>query len=116
MTARRHDDRHLEELAARLDRFERVPDEVLWAIVTRENASAWLFASDLEPDCVGDAPTDREAAALLCAGCTVRWACLELELRNQGGQTLGVWGGLPAADIRALYLVWLARRQGGGQR
>jgi WhiB family transcriptional regulator, redox-sensing transcriptional regulator len=116
MTARSHDDCYFEELAARLDRFAHVPDDVLWTIVTGENACMWLFASELEPDCVGDALTDREAAALLCAGCTVTWACLELELRSQGGQALGVWGGLPAEDIRALYPVWRARRQDGGRR
>ncbi len=104
---------YFDELAARLDRFERVPDDVLWTIVTSENTCAWFYASDLEPDCVGDALTDREAAALLCVGCSVRWACLELELRIQGEQVLGVWGGLPSDEIRALYPVWRARRQGG---
>lgn len=96
-----------EELAAQLDRYEHVPDDVLWDIVTRDGSCTWLYANDLEPDWTGD---DREVAARICAGCTVRWACLELELRTHGGQSLGVWGALPAADIRALYPVWRARR------
>lgn len=104
---------YLDELAARLDRYEHVPDDVLWSIVTRDGSCTWLYANDLEPDWTNDDLTDREAAARICAGCSVRWACLELELRTHGGQSLGVWGALPAADIRALYPVWVARRQRG---
>ena len=106
---------YFEELAARLDRFEHVPDDVLWNIVTAENACAWFYAAGLEPDCVGDALTDREAAALLCIGCSVKWACLELELRTQGDKALGVWGALPAEEIRALHPAWRARRRGGSR-
>ncbi len=98
---------YYEELAAQLDRYEHVPDDVLWDIVTRDGSCTWLYANDLEPDWIGG---DREVAARICAGCTVRWACLELELRTHGGQSLGVWGALPGADIRALYPVWRARR------
>jgi WhiB family transcriptional regulator, redox-sensing transcriptional regulator len=104
---------YFEELAARLDRFEHVPDDALWDIVTGEGTCTWLYANDLEPEWINDDLTDRELAARICAGCTVRWACLELELRTHGAQALGVWGALPAEDIRALYPVWLARRQGG---
>jgi WhiB family transcriptional regulator, redox-sensing transcriptional regulator len=99
-----------EDLAAQLDRYEYVPDDVLWEIVTREGSCTWLYAADLEPDWTGDDLTDREVAARICSGCTVRWVCLELELRTHGGQSLGVWGALPGADIRALYPVWRARR------
>lgn len=104
-----------EELAARLDPFEHVPDDLLWEIVTRPGACAWLYADDAEPDWTDEALTDREVAARICAGCTVRWACLELELRTAGDQSLGVWGGLSAEDIRMLYQAWRARRQGGGR-
>lgn len=102
-----------EELAARLDRFEHVPDGVLLDIVSGEGTCTWFYANDLEPEWINDDLTDRELAARICAGCTARWACLELELRTNGGQSLGVWGALPAEDIRTLYPVWLARRQGG---
>lgn len=101
-----------EELAAQLDRFAHVPDQVLWEIVTRDGNYMWLYANDLEPDWLDDDLTDRELAARICAGCSVRLACLELELRTSGGQSLGVWGALPAEDIRALHPVWLARREG----
>lgn len=99
-----------EELAARLDRFEQVPDQVLWEIVTGEGTCAWLYEKALEPDWAG--LTDREVAARICAGCSERLACLELELRTSKGRSLGVWGALPAEDLRALYLVWRARREG----
>jgi WhiB family redox-sensing transcriptional regulator len=107
---------YFEELAARLDRFEHMPDDVLLEIVTRDGPCTWLYANDLEPDWSGEALTDRELAARICAGCTVRWACLELELRTAGDQSLGVWGAMSAEDIRALYPVWRARRQGGDRR
>jgi WhiB family redox-sensing transcriptional regulator len=107
---------YFEELAARLDRLEHVPDDVLLEIVTREGACTWLYANDLEPGWTDEQLTDREVAARICAGCTVRWACLELELRTAGDQSLGVWGALPAEDIRALHPVWRARREGGDRR
>ncbi|MPZ80884.1 MAG: WhiB family transcriptional regulator [Actinophytocola sp.] len=103
---------YFEELASRLDRFEHVPDDVLWDIVTHEGTCTWLYANDLKPDWTGESLTDREVAARICAGCTARWACLELELRTHGDQAIGVWGALPAEDIRALHPVWRARRQG----
>lgn len=84
---------YIEDLAAQRDRFEHVSDDVLLDIVTGEGTCTWLYTNNLEPDS--------------------RWACLELELRTHGGQSLGVWGALPAEDVRALYPVWLARRQGG---
>jgi WhiB family redox-sensing transcriptional regulator len=104
---------YFEELAARLDRFAHVPDDVLFDIVTGEGACTQLYASGLEPEWTNVDLTDRELAARICAGCTARWACLELELRTHGDQSLGVWGALPAEDIRTLYPVWLARRPGG---
>ena len=104
-----------EEVAAQLDRFAYVPDDVLWEIVTRDGNCGWTYANDLQPDWTGFDPTDRESAARICSGCAVRWACLELELRTHGPHALGVWGALPAADIRALYPIWRARRGEGGR-
>lgn len=107
---------YLEELAAQLDRFEHLPDRELWEIVTRDGTCTWLYTNDLEPDWAGDALTDRELAARICASCTERWACLELALRTAGDRVLGVWGALPADDIQALHPVWRARRRHrGGQ-
>lgn len=99
-----------ETLAAELDRYAAVPDEVLSEIVTRDGACMQLFAEDSAPDFTGDAVSDRELAARVCAGCPVRRECLELELRTAGEFTLGVWGALNEEDRRAVYPVWLARR------
>jgi WhiB family redox-sensing transcriptional regulator len=110
-------DDHFEEIAAGLDQFEHVRDDVLWEIVTRDGSCMVLHWLDLEPEWTGDELTDRELAARICAGCRVRQECLELELRTSGDQTLGVWGALPAEDVRALFSVWLARRRRrGGKR
>ncbi|MGB3438581.1 MAG: WhiB family transcriptional regulator [Actinophytocola sp.] len=108
-------DDFFEVIAAKLDRFERVPDDVLWEVATRDGACMLLSRSDMEPEWTGDDLTDRELAARVCAGCPVRSECLELELRTSGDQTLGVWGALPAEDVRALYPVWRSRRRRGGQ-
>jgi len=109
-------DDFFEEIAARLDRFELVPDEVLWEIVTRDGACVQLYRLDLEPEWARDELTDRELAALICADCPVRLECLELQLRTSGEHTLGVWGALPAEDVRALHPVWRSRRQSQGRR
>lgn len=114
-------DDFFEEIAARLDRFELVPDDVLWEIVTRDGACMALSRLGIEPPWTRDELADRELAARICAHCTVRWECLELQLRTSGEHTLGVWGALPAEDVRALYPVWRSRRhrrggQDGGQR
>jgi WhiB family transcriptional regulator, redox-sensing transcriptional regulator len=45
---------YYEELAARLDRYEHVPDDVLLDIVTGEGTCMWLYANDLEPDWLND--------------------------------------------------------------
>jgi WhiB family transcriptional regulator, redox-sensing transcriptional regulator len=106
----------LEHVAARLDAYAAVPDEVLFELVTREGSCMVLYRLDLEPVWTGDELTDRETAAQICAGCPVRDACLELELRTSGDSALGVWGALPAEDVRALYPVWRSRRRRrGGQ-
>lgn len=109
-------DGFFEHTAESLDGFEQVPDAVLWNVVTRDGVCMLLFRLDLEPEWTGDDLTDRETAARICAGCPVRRECLELELRTSGEATLGVWGALPADDVRALYPVWRSRRQRrGGQ-
>jgi WhiB family transcriptional regulator, redox-sensing transcriptional regulator len=107
-------DDFFKEIAASLDRFERVPDDVLWEIVTGDGTCMWLYRLDLEPKWTNDPLSDRELAARICADCPVRQECLELELRTSGDQTLGVWGALPAEDVRAVYPVWLARRRRRG--
>lgn len=106
---------YFEELAARLDAYELVPDDVLFELVTRDGSCMVLYRLDLEPEWTGDELTDREAAARICAGCLVRDACLELELRTSGDATLGVWGALPAEDLRELYPVWRSRRRRRGR-
>jgi WhiB family redox-sensing transcriptional regulator len=104
-------DDYLERLAAELDRYAAVPDDVLLEIVTRDGACMWLYANEEEPDWSGDDLTDRELAACICANCSVRLECLELELRMAGANTLGIWGALSEDDRRALYPLWLARRK-----
>lgn len=109
-------DDFFEVMAARLDAYRAVPGLVLFDVVTREGSCMVLYRLDLEPEWTGDELTDRETAARICAGCPVRDACLELELRTSGDATLGVWGALPAEDVRALYPVWRSRRRRrGGQ-
>lgn len=38
-------------------------------------------------------------------------ACLDLEFRLYGRQTIGVWGGLSEEDRRMAYPIWLKRNQ-----
>lgn len=109
-------DEFFTQMAADLDRLESVPDDVLFEVVTRDGTCMVLFRLELEPEWSGDDLTDRETAAQICAGCPVRRECLELELRTSGEAALGVWGALPAEDVRALYPVWRSRRRRrGGQ-
>lgn len=53
---------------------------------------------------------DRVRAAQECAGCPVRLACLELELRVGGQDSAGTWGGVCERDRQELYPAWLADR------
>jgi WhiB family redox-sensing transcriptional regulator len=108
-------DDFFEVIAAKLDQFELVPDDVLWEIVTRDGACVQLYRLNLEPEWARDELTGRELATLICANCPVQLECLELQLRTSGEQTLGVWGALPADDVRALYPVWRSRRHRAGQ-
>lgn len=96
-------------LAAGLDRWRQVPTEVLREVVMRRGLCMWGLWPIHEPD--WDAPSDRELAAHLCAGCPVIGQCLELDLRAVGACTTGVWGALPEEDRRALLPIWQRRRQ-----
>ena len=110
------EENYYELVAADLDRYAEVPDNVLLEIVTTDGACMWLVANDDEPEWTDETLTDRELAARLCAGCPVQRECLELELRTAGEHTVGVWGALSEDDRRAVYRVWLARRQRGGRQ
>lgn len=103
-----------DRVAAGLDRFEPVPDDALFELVTWAGVCMHLFRLAPDPDWSGDELTDRRLAARICAGCPVRSECLELELRTSGDATLGVWGALPAEDVRAVYPVWRSRRRQRG--
>ncbi|MDQ0379057.1 WhiB family transcriptional regulator [Amycolatopsis thermophila] len=110
---------YLTALAVELDRYADVPDDVLEDIVRRDGSCMWLYSSGSAPEWTGDDLSDRELAAVICAGCAAKLACLELELRTAGPFTLGVWGALSEDDRRALYAIWSARRtarNGGEQR
>ncbi|HEX5114315.1 MAG TPA: WhiB family transcriptional regulator [Pseudonocardiaceae bacterium] len=104
----------LDSVAAELDALTPVPDGVLLDLVTRDGSCMESYRADDEPEWSGDDLTDRDVAARICAGCPVRRECLELQLRTSGAATLGVWGALPAEDVRALFPVWQARRQPSG--
>ncbi|WP_424923292.1 WhiB family transcriptional regulator [Amycolatopsis arida] len=104
------------ELAARLDRFADVPDAVLCAVVTRDGLCFWVFDRAEMPELSGEPERDRALAAWLCAGCPVLDACLELELRTAGAESVGVWGGLAEDDRRAVHRAWAVRRAAGGRR
>ncbi|GAA4409713.1 hypothetical protein GCM10023148_00380 [Actinokineospora soli] len=101
------DDLSLVGIAWRLDRLRWVPRDVLRDLVAARGACMWTCS---DPPGWLDAPaSDRELAARMCAGCPVQDECLEVELRDAGDQTVGVWGALGEDDRRALYLHWLRR-------
>jgi WhiB family redox-sensing transcriptional regulator len=105
-----HDDTpDYDGLAAGLDRWREVPTEVLRDVVMRRGLCLWGLWPAQEPD--WDAPSDRELAVQLCAGCPVIDQCLELDLRTAGPCTTGVWGALPEDDRRALHRGWQRHRQ-----
>jgi WhiB family redox-sensing transcriptional regulator len=97
-------------IAWQLDRLRWVPRDVLGGIVLRDGLCVQAFAEGDPPELIGLDTPDRELAWRLCAGCPVQDECLELELRQAGAETVGVWGALPEDDRRALYLHW--RRRG----
>lgn len=98
-----------EDMAARLDRYADVPDDVLWSVVTRDGLCFWAFDRAEMPELTGQDSPDRELAAALCAGCPVINECLESELRSAGSDTVGVWGALAENDRRAVHRVWKYR-------
>ena len=101
-----------EEMAAQLDRYADVPDDVLSEVGTRDGLCFWAFDRTDMLELSGEDSPDRELAARLCAGCPVIDECRELDLRTAGPDTVGVWGALPDTDRRALFPVWLRRRGG----
>lgn len=111
-------------IAWRLDRLRWVPRDVLGEIVLREGTCVQAFAEGDPPELTGLDTPDRELAWRLCSGCPVQDECLELELRQAGAETVGVWGALPEDDRRALYPYWQQRGEraddldetGNGQR
>jgi WhiB family redox-sensing transcriptional regulator len=103
----------LAAIAARLDRWRWVPRAVLVELVTRDGLCMWAYDRDELLWQAGDL-TDGELAALMCAGCPVQDACLELELRATGPNTVGVWGAMTETDRRALYPLWAARDDNAG--
>lgn len=109
---------YLEAIAAEMDRYSDVPDDVLEDIVQRDGSCVFLYTSGDIPDWTGDDVTDRELASMICRHCTAQIACLELELRQAGPHTIGVWGALSESDRRALYLMWRDRRENtnGGEQ
>lgn len=108
-----------DELAAALDRYAQVPDDVLCEVVTRDGLCFWAFDRNEMPELTGEDEPDRELAAQMCAGCPVIRECLELELRAAGADTVGVWGALAETDRRAVHRAWQWRRanpEGGAGR
>jgi WhiB family redox-sensing transcriptional regulator len=99
-----------EGLAAGLDRWQPIPTEILRDVVMRRGLCLWGLWPEVEPDWDECAPSDRELATRLCAGCPVIDQCLELDLRTSGACTTGVWGALAEDDRRALHPIWQRRR------
>lgn len=99
-----------------LDHLAGVPDEALSALVAEHGRCLWEVTSGDPPGWSGQGPPDRELAARLCAGCSVRAECVEFELRTAGADTVGVWGGLGEDDRRALHAAWSARTRPGQGR
>ena len=107
-----HFDDYLSALAADLNRYTDVPGNVLEHIVRRDGSCMWLYTFGDIPEWTGNDTTDRRLADEICRDCPVQEMCLELELRQSGPFTTGVWGALSEQDRRSLYLVWRDRRDG----
>lgn len=105
------DDPEYAAMAARLDRLQQIPTDVLTTVVVRRGLCLWGLWPAVEPDWEDCAPSNRALAERLCEGCPVIDQCLELDLRTAGTSTTGVWGALAEDDRRALHQVWQRRRQ-----
>jgi len=99
-------------IARLLDRLWKVPDDVLWTLVTRDGLCFWAFDRRDIPPLSGVDEPDRGLAEFLCAGCPVMDECLELELRKAGPETVGVWGAMAEQHRRELHPVWREHRSG----
>src|SRR5437764_11572044 len=97
-------------MAARLDRLQQMPTDVLTTVVVRRGLCLWGLWPTVEPDWDDCAPSDRALAERLCEDCPVIDQCLELELRTAGASTTGVWGALAEDDRRVLHRIWRKRR------
>lgn len=106
-----HDNPEYGAMAARLDRLQEVPTEVLNTTVVLNGLCLWGLWPAAEPDWEDCAPSDRALAERLCEGCPVIDQCLELDLRTAGASTTGVWGALAEDDRRALHPAWQHHRQ-----
>jgi len=102
-------------VAARLDRLQDVPAEVLTTSIVLSGLCLLGLWPPGEPDWERCASSDRALAERLCEGCPVIDQCLELELRTAGASTTGVWGALAEDDRRALHRVWQRRCRHHGQ-
>jgi WhiB family redox-sensing transcriptional regulator len=83
-------------------RYRDVPTDVLVDIV--RHGCRDPLSTDSPPD--GD--SDTEVARQTCASCSAPLACLALEFRIEGRETVGVWGALSEQDRRALFAAWAA--------
>jgi WhiB family redox-sensing transcriptional regulator len=110
------DDPQYAAMAARLDRLQQIPTDVLTTVVVRRGLCLWGLWPAVEPDWEDCAPSDRALAERLCEGCPVIDQCLELDLRTAATSTTGVWGGLAEDDRRALHQVWQRHRPHQGHR
>lgn len=111
MTARRFDGFWVDREVAALDHLAAIPTDVLAAHVDRHGLCLYELLIGDPPDPPADEDPDRWFAEMLCAGCPVRCECLEVELRDFGSWTLGVWGALRDQDRQDLIASWEAHPQ-----
>lgn len=96
-------DAWLAATVARLDVLAHQPWEELGDLVATYGVCMHVHPAGDPPRWLFEDGTDREIADRLCAKCTVKDECLELELRLYGDQTVGVWGALPENDRRVIH-------------
>lgn len=93
---------------ARLRRLRFEDDDALGAAVRGAAACLEVGADGTAPGWLHDEYTDPGRAARMCAGCSVRDECTELELRLVGDRAVGLWGALGEGGRQALHHVWRA--------